>query len=186
VFRFVDLRSVPREDADVDLYLIRHAIAVDREDWGVDRPDADRPLTPEGIVRFDAAVAGLDRLGVRFDRVLHSPWRRAAETAARLRPLVDGHSAASALLCTPADAVTARAVLAECGGARRVACVGHEPYLSELLHCLLPHGAGAPPMALRWKKGGVAWLDAETPAPGAFSLRAFLPPSVLRTCASAR
>jgi len=181
----VDRPPVPRQDAPVDLYLIRHAIAVDREDWDAALPDAERPLTPEGVARFDAAVAGLDRLGVRFEYVLYSPWRRAAETAARLRPLVEGRTSASPLLCAPADAVTTRAVLSEFADARRVACVGHEPYLSELLHCLLPHGAGAQ-TAFRWKKGGVAWLEAETPAPGAFSLRAFLPPSVLRTCASAR
>jgi phosphohistidine phosphatase len=186
VFRFVDQPPVPRQDAGVDLYLIRHAIAVDREDWGADRPDADRPLTPEGIARFDAAVSGLERLGVRFDRMLHSPWRRAAETARRLRPLLDGPCDATALLCTPADAVTVRALLAELAGANRIACVGHEPYLSELAHGLLPHGPGAPQLAFRWKKGGVACLEADAPALGGFRLRAFLPPSMLRSCAAAR
>jgi phosphohistidine phosphatase SixA len=118
--------------------------------------------------------------------VLHSPWVRAAKTADRLGPLLDGPCEATPLLCEPADDATARALLVALGGARCAACIGHEPFLTELAHHLLPHGAGAPLPALRWKKGGVAWFAADVPAPGGFALRAFLPPSILRACGIGR
>jgi phosphohistidine phosphatase len=59
----------------MDLYLIRHAIAEDGDD------DDARPLSAKGAKKFKQAVKGLRALGVRFDRVLHSPRRRAVETA---------------------------------------------------------------------------------------------------------
>ncbi|MEE8408192.1 MAG: histidine phosphatase family protein, partial [Myxococcota bacterium] len=64
--------------AVMDLYLIRHAIAEERRP-GLEDPE--RQLTDEGKLRFERAVAGLQKLGVRFDRLYHSPWIRAAQTA---------------------------------------------------------------------------------------------------------
>ena len=54
------------------------------------RVDAERPLTPQGRERFAQAVLGLQRLEVRLDRLYHSPWLRAVETAALLRPILEG------------------------------------------------------------------------------------------------
>ena len=55
----------------------------------------------------------------------------------------------------------------------QVACVGHEPWMSEALSLLTtgdPHGPW-----LRFKKGGVAWLRG-IPHPASMELRALLPP----------
>ena len=50
----------------LELLIVRHAIAVDREaGW----EDADRPLTLKGVARLEKAVAGLTRHGVALDRV---------------------------------------------------------------------------------------------------------------------
>ena len=60
------------------LFIIRHAIAVDRSP---DIPDDARPLTPAGKRRFREAARGLARLFPRPDRLLTSPCCRARQTA---------------------------------------------------------------------------------------------------------
>ena len=71
----------------MELFLIRHGIAAP---GSAVLSDAERPLTPQGRERFAQAVMGLQRLGVRLDRLYHSPWLRAVETATLLRPVLDG------------------------------------------------------------------------------------------------
>jgi len=71
----------------MELFLVRHAIAVPQAE---DMDDAARPLTDEGKKRFQQIARGLDRMGVRFDRVLHSPWTRAVETADLLARVLAG------------------------------------------------------------------------------------------------
>jgi phosphohistidine phosphatase len=173
----VDLGGLRGHNAPVQLVLIRHGIAAERETWTGD--DALRPLTEPGRARFDAVVVGLGRLGLRFERVLHSPWLRAAETAQRLVPLTDGPLRSVAALAAPVTPVAVDALLADASHRGTTALVGHEPYLSELLAALLAPTTPVP-LPVRWKKGGVAWLEGDGPAAGAFSLVAFLPPSVLR------
>ena len=153
------------------LLLIRHAIAEHRR---AGLPDADRALTPEGRTRFQAEVRGLQALEIQFDRALHSPWARAAQTAALLQPLLAG-----ALEVEPTLArAPSPALLACMRSGETVAAVGHEPWLSALVSWLI---AGDEAIADRvpLKKGGVVWLEGE-PEAGGMALVAFLPPRVLR------
>ncbi len=155
----------------MDLFLIRHASAVPR---APELDDEARPLTARGRKRWARAVRGLGRLGVRFERVYHSPLVRAVETAEELLPLCDGESVVSVRLAKPPTA----ALLEELSG-DRVAVVGHEPWLSELL-ALLMLDAQEPGARFVMKKGGIAWLEGE-PKRGGMTMRAFLPPKVLRS-----
>ena len=154
----------------MELFLIRHGIAVP---GSAVHADADRPLTPQGRERFAQAVMGLQRLGVRLDRLYHSPWRRAAETAALLRPVLDGEAVSSAALARPPSQTLLQEIVGE-----RVALVGHQPWLGELLVQLLT-GVQADGSEFAFKRGGVAWLEGR-PKPGRMALRAFLPPKMLR------
>ena len=79
----------------MELFIVRHAAAVERT---LELPDPERPLTAAGRERFSTSVHGLHLLGVRLDLVLHSPWLRAAETAALLQPLLAGPARSSHLL----------------------------------------------------------------------------------------
>lgn len=143
----------------MDLYIVRHARAEDRRD---DLDDALRALTPEGTRRFRRAVRGLRRLGCRLDRVVHSPWRRAVETAELLVPLLEGETAVEPLL-----AAAPGAELIERLAGERVAAVGHEPWTGELASILL---TGAPDRArVAFGKGTVAWLHGEL-RPGGMAL----------------
>src|SRR5260370_4209978 len=61
------------------LYLMRHGIAIDRED--PDCPsDPERYLTPKGIQRTRAAARGLRALRVKPTALLTSPFVRAVQT----------------------------------------------------------------------------------------------------------
>src|SRR5450759_1558890 len=62
------------------LYLVRHGIAMGREDPNCP-PDTERPLTPKGMKRTQAAALGLRAMKIKPDAVLTSPWLRAVQTA---------------------------------------------------------------------------------------------------------
>src|SRR5260370_10145207 len=62
------------------LYLMRHGIAIDRED--PDCPaEPERYLTPKGIQRTRAAARGLRAMRVKPTTLLSSPYVRAVQTA---------------------------------------------------------------------------------------------------------
>ncbi|MCU0695089.1 MAG: phosphohistidine phosphatase SixA [Myxococcaceae bacterium] len=148
------------------LYLVRHAIAEEGAD------DDARALTKEGVARFRQQVALLERLDVTFDRVLHSPKKRAVDTAELLERLCEGDFEVTPLL---ASAPTQR-LLDACVG-EAVALVGHEPHLSTLLAWLVLGEKVAGKVEL--KKGAVACLDGPL-APGQMQLTWVLPPKVAR------
>jgi phosphohistidine phosphatase len=139
---------------DVELYLVRHAIAAARgPSWPEDEA---RPLTDRGISRFTRAVAGLALLELGIDLVLTSPLVRARQTADVLaaglaeRPpvrvveaLSPGHAPGHVL-----------AELARVRRGRRVALVGHEPDLGELAAWLVGATRAVP-----MKKGSVCRID---------------------------
>ncbi|MCS7058895.1 MAG: phosphohistidine phosphatase SixA [Meiothermus sp.] len=157
----------------MELYLVRHAIALEAEPG---QPDEARPLSEEGREKFRAAVQGLKRLGVRFDRIYHSPKLRAVQTAELLIPLLEkGQTRVTPHLAEPPG----EALLEELEGSS-VALVGHEPWLGSLCAWLLvgsPQGDAFP-----FKKGGVAHLEGH-PRPGQMRLLGFWPPRLLRKLA---
>jgi len=159
----------------MELFVIRHAIAVPGR---MLLADAERPLTPQGRERFAQAVLGLQRLKIRFDRLYHSPWRRAAETAELLAPVLAGKAVDS-----PALARAPSQDLLETLVGKRVALVGHEPWMGELV-AWLTTGAPSDGSVFAFKRGGVAWLEGP-PQPGHMVLQAFLAPKVLRALGGA-
>jgi phosphohistidine phosphatase len=155
------------------LYIVRHAVAEPGERG---RSDAARALTPRGRARFRRTVAGLRRLGVRFDRLYHSPKLRAVETADLLGRLVRGETAVTPHLARPPGAGLLGAVRGD-----QVALVGHEPWLGALAAWLVT-GDRRRGAQFGLKKGGVLVLEGDL-RPGAMRLVAALPPKVLRRAA---
>lgn len=152
------------------LTLIRHAIA---EDAHAGLRDAERALTREGRERFEKEVRGLARLGFEFERVVHSPLRRARETAELLVPLFPGELETSALLAQAPD----EELVASLSGAK-LALVGHEPWLTQLAGLLI-----GTPFGLELKKGGVLVLEGK-PRAGGMKLVQALAPATLRELGS--
>jgi len=167
----------------VELYLVRHAIAFQRDSaqWP---DDSERPLSPQGEERFRVAARGLKRIVPTVDAVLSSPFARAWRTAELLAeeagwPNSDPEPALEAGRPVTA-AVTA---LGRHAARQTVAAVGHEPNLSELAGHLIA-GAGDD-LALEIKKGGVVCLQLDGKVEGGAAwLRWSVSPKVLRALAS--
>jgi phosphohistidine phosphatase len=159
----------------MQLLLLRHGLA---EEVAQSGRDSDRALSPEGRQRLSASLPGLIRIGARPDQLWSSPWRRAAETAELLRPLV---KAAPALFQPLAQAPDRELLIAlqeferHAGGALML--VGHQPWLGMLARWLMT-GERETTQELPVPKGGLLWLSGE-PDPGAMRLELFARPTRL-------
>jgi len=144
----------------MNLYLLRHGIAVDRDALDL-ASDPARPLTPKGRRQLRKVADALDILKIKFDAILSSPLVRAQQTA---EVIVKGLKSKT----RPSFTYELRP-----GGSRdkliqhlinlkpapeNVLLVGHEPDMSELLSYLVM-GQGGGGFSL--KKGGLAKLEIE-------------------------
>lgn len=158
------------------LYLIRHARAAER---GPDFPDDRlRPLTPKGHAQAAALAHALSRLKWRFDRLFSSPYTRAWQTAEALQLRGKGRIDPLEALCADDYAeLLARLEAALAPGDKRVALVGHEPFLGEVASLML---TGDPRTArVGFKKGGLLVLSGELSG-GGMRLGSLLTPAVYR------
>jgi phosphohistidine phosphatase len=64
----------------MQLYIVRHGIAIDREDPRCP-PDPERYLTEEGVEKTAQVAKGMAALGIAGDLFLTSPYVRAVQTA---------------------------------------------------------------------------------------------------------
>jgi phosphohistidine phosphatase len=138
----------------MDLYIVRHAWAADRDDsqW----PNDDlRPLTAEGQQRFARVVAKLHDRGMNPEMIATSPLVRCVETAQllvagtpdepkiiELEELRPGSNLDGLLTWTARQA-------RKC---RQIAWVGHAPDVDRMAAALI----GAGDSLLRFAKGGIA------------------------------
>ena len=145
----------------MNIFLLRHGIAVDPGSAGFDR-DSDRILTPKGERRLWQVADAMAAQNLSFDVILTSPYIRARQTAdiiaealdlrkklQEVEHLMPGGSAKklietiNGLKPAPAD----------------VLLVGHEPSMSELISLLVfgeTHGF------LLMKKGGLCKLSSDS------------------------
>jgi phosphohistidine phosphatase len=172
------VRPVGCEATAMMLYLVRHGPAAN-PDPVMYPDDAERPLTLEGRDRVTEMAGGLHALGVRVDRVVASPYRRAMQTAEILAEQL-----------SPAPAVTALPALAPGGnyaefmqrldesGVDAVLAVGHMPDVAIFAaRCL----TGQREFGLLFKKGATCALTFEgDPAPGQARLDWLIQPGALR------
>jgi phosphohistidine phosphatase len=116
-----------------ELYLIRHARAVDHSsnDW-------ERPLTPEGRHEARAVGAALKKAGVSLDAIACSPLVRAVETATLMAVEV-GYTGGLTIdiALTPDGAPSTMLNVATQLGGERIAMVGHEPSMGQFLSVLV-------------------------------------------------
>ena len=139
----------------MNLYLIRHAIAVDEYE-----DDSQRPLTDKGKKKMRQIAKGLRALGVEFDLILSSPYVRAAETAEILADIFKMKMEVqfSDNLVPTGDPDLLIAEMNEKYTVGSVALVGHEPFLTGLIGLLVSDNAN---VDITLKKGGVCGLSAD-------------------------
>jgi phosphohistidine phosphatase len=143
----------------MNLYVIRHAIAVD-EGLPEYEDDSQRPLTDKGKKKMRQIAKGLRALGVDFDLILSSPYVRAKETAEILADIFKAKTdvAFSENLVPMGDPDLLIAELNEKYNANSIVLVGHEPSLTALIGLLVSENAS---LDMTLKKGGVCRLSAD-------------------------
>ena len=142
----------------MNIYIIRHAIAVDAATS--DYEDSERPLTDKGRKKMRQIAKSLRNLGVEFDLILSSPYTRARETAEILADVfkIRDRIAFSDNLIPLQNPELLISEINEKHSVDSLALVGHEPHLSTLIGLLISDGSN---VEITLKKGGVCYLSAD-------------------------
>ncbi len=148
----------------MELCILRHGIAADLNESGVMR-DAERPLTKEGWELMREEARGMRKLGLKFDYIFTSPYRRTRETAQAVAAecdFADKHIISLDGLAAGrpfARGLNRKAdVFVELGAYdfERALVVGHLPDVSEMVSVLLAGGGG---VQVEFKKGAMCALE---------------------------
>ncbi len=142
----------------MDVYILRHAIAVDHGTPGYE-DDSLRPLTGKGAKKMKRIAESMLALDLSFDVILSSPFVRAKQTA---EIVAEVFRAGKKLEFT--DHLEAGGdpeklvehINNQHGADVGVVLVGHEPYLSSLIAVLI---AGNGSVDITMKKGGLCKLS---------------------------
>ena len=142
----------------MNLYFMRHGIAVDRADSG--SGDRERQLTSKGIKRMNKAAKGLVTLSLSFDRILTSPLERARQTAKIVAQTLQLENRVEEVeqLSPEQSAQDLLRALVPYSDQKQILLVGHEPQLSNTISVLLSGTAGA---EIRLKKGALCCLEVD-------------------------
>jgi phosphohistidine phosphatase len=141
----------------MELYILRHAIAGDRESF--DGPDSERPLTKEGAKKMKRVAKELEKLDLKFDLILSSPFVRAKETAEIMADEFHSENLlkfSSHLKVGGDPSALVHEVNTRYKQFSRILLVGHEPYLSGLISMLV---SGKNDLSITMKKGGICKLS---------------------------
>lgn len=143
------------------VYILRHAIAVERGTAGY--PNDDRPLTEEGKQKMSKAAKGIAEIVDDIDVILTSPFIRAHDTARiASRSLGAEHKLEVCKELVPgASLKNLLSYLAKYKGLGSIMVVGHEPDLGYLASALL----GSEESIIEFKKGALCAIEVSTLPP---------------------
>jgi len=167
----------------VRLLLIRHAIAVEREEFTrTGKDDNFRPLTDEGRKKMKEVARGLRGLVPEIDLLATSPLTRAAQTGAVLDSVYGGLRVAEIEELSPEGTPETFFRWLRRHREETVAAVGHEPGLGHIVSWLL---TGAERRLVAFRKGGACLLELpEDAGAGSATLLWVLTPAQLRRLAA--
>jgi len=162
----------------MQLYIVRHGIAIDRED-PKSPPDPERFLTEEGIEKTKEVARGVVRLGIVPDFLISSPYVRAMQTAEIFAAAFEYPKQKirrSDLLLPGTEAPLFYKELAKDKQSATVMCFGHAPQLDDLVAT----GVGSRQPVTSLKKAGVAMLELRRISPPSGELVWLGTPKLLR------
>jgi phosphohistidine phosphatase len=162
----------------MQLYIVRHGIAIDREDPKCP-PDPERYLTEEGIEKTKQVAEGVVALGATADLLISSPYVRAMQTAeifAELLKYPKEKIRRTELLLPGSEASLFYRELAKDRQSKTIFCFGHAPQLDDVVAV----GLGAKHQVTALKKAGVALLEFRRVSPPSGQLVWLASPKLLR------
>ena len=167
----------------MNLLVIRHAIAEEREEWAASgEPEEERPLTDTGRKKMKKGARGIRSLVQHIDLLATSPLTRAVQTAELVAREYDALAVVVASALEPQRSpATFLEWLRSTDQVETMAIVGHEPHLSGLVSWLLSaRNGGRNGSLIELKKGGACLLDLHALEPGQAQLEWLLTAGQLR------
>lgn len=166
----------------MELIIIRHAVAEEREDFkkrGLE--DNLRPLTLKGRKKMQKVCVFLRDYVKELDVIVTSPLVRARQTAEIISQIYFETKVIETPELVPQSPPPAFLKWLRVQGRnyRRIAVVGHEPHISSFVSYML---AGKPESFIDFKKSGVIGLELESFAQaeaGSAQLLYYLPPKFI-------
>ena len=158
------------------LFLVRHGLA-HWPSW--EGADAARPLNPEGAQILQAEALRLAALGLKPDLILHSPFKRAQQTAEIIAAALGtpDHLRIYDSLRPGFHAKDLKKLLRENAGCEELMLVGHAPDVAEVVRSL----TGG---VVKFKEGTVALVKVDEPIQGSEGTLLWLATSEVLTAAS--
>lgn len=162
----------------MDLYVVRHGIAIDREDPNCP-PDPERYLTEEGVEKTKGVARGLAALGVSAGVFFSSPYVRAVQTAEIFAGALDyakQRIRRTDLLLPGTEPSLLFRELAKEKQVSSIFIFGHAPHLDDLIALAL----GAKKHVTALKKAGIALVELRRVSPPIGTLAWLATPKILR------
>jgi len=162
----------------MQLYIVRHGIAIDREDAECP-PEAERYLTEEGIERTKQVAEAVAARGIDADLMFSSPYVRAMQTAAIFASELEYSKQKIRRTDSLLPGAEPGAFLRELAREKDVSivfCFGHAPHVDGLLAAAV----GAPRHITSMKKAGVALVELKRLSPPNGQLVWLITPKLVR------
>lgn len=162
----------------MEIYVVRHGIAIDREDPKCP-PDPERYLTEEGVEKTKRVAAGVAGLRATADVLLSSPYVRAMQTAEIFATALDYPKQKirrTDLLLPGAEPTLLFRELAKDKHHSTLFIFGHAPQLDDVIATAL----GSKHHMTSLKKAGVALLELKRVSPPNGQLVWLATPKLLR------
>jgi phosphohistidine phosphatase len=162
----------------MQLYIVRHGIAIDREDPKCPS-EAERYLTEEGIERTKQVAEGVAALGIHADLMISSPYVRAMQTAAIFASELEYPKQKIRRTDSLLPGAEPGAFLRELAREKDVSivfCFGHAPHVDGLLAAAV----GASRHITSMKKAGVALVELKRLSPPNGQLVWLITPKLIR------
>ena len=161
----------------MELYLLRHAQAVEKKSSGYS--DDDRPLSEEGIGKMAVIAEGIAKIVPGFDLIFSSPLTRSLETAKIVADACNYEKKITVcqhlLPGVPTESLFM--FLAKYTAQKRILLVGHEPQLGIIASDLLKSQG----TVISFKKGSIACLELlKFPLEEPAKLSWYFPPKILQ------
>lgn len=159
------------------VYLVRHGIAIDREDPNCP-PEIERYLTREGVKKTRAVAKSIHATGIKPSVFISSPYIRCMQTAEIFADEFGYEASKIKQAPNLRPGTNPPDFIKDLGAfkAQEVICFGHAPHMDQLI----AHMVGARSPITELKKAGAACVDMESMIGGKGTLHWLVSPKLLR------